>query len=251
MQRQVRQPDGERPRVALICDEFSLPRLAQRHQADRNPPGRGAGRHGRAAVLQPARRRRGVHGDHRRDRRGAIELARTGVTFEQAAIEWLRWGEARARLEALDARRPPLALDVPPAPEFGALPVNQITTRRIEAWKIRWLRRARRAPAGRQAAGDPARDLCSEKRGSRLIERSRMSATGAAVARWIRDPRGSAPGSLSCSTLLARGRQASAGRLPAGTRTRSTRQRLRCSRSQSPPCPSRRATRRRRVRGPR
>jgi len=125
--------------------------------------------------------------------RGAIELARTGVTFEQAAIEWLRWGEARARLEALDARRPPLALDVPPAPEFGALPVNQITTRRIEAWKIRWLRRARRAPAGRQAAGDPARDLCSEKRGSRLIERSRMSATGAAVARWIRDPRGSAP----------------------------------------------------------
>src|SRR3954451_205139 len=26
-------------------------------------------------------------------RRGAIELARTGVTFEQAAIEWLRWGE--------------------------------------------------------------------------------------------------------------------------------------------------------------
>ena len=26
-------------------------------------------------------------------RRGAIELARTSVTFEQAAIEWLRWGE--------------------------------------------------------------------------------------------------------------------------------------------------------------
>jgi hypothetical protein len=24
-------------------------------------------------------------------------------------------------------------------PEFGALPVNQITTRRVEAWKIRWL----------------------------------------------------------------------------------------------------------------
>jgi integrase len=26
-------------------------------------------------------------------RRGAIELARRGVTFEQAAVEWLRWGE--------------------------------------------------------------------------------------------------------------------------------------------------------------
>jgi hypothetical protein len=26
-------------------------------------------------------------------RRGAIEAARTGVTFEQAAIDWLRWGE--------------------------------------------------------------------------------------------------------------------------------------------------------------
>ena len=24
-------------------------------------------------------------------------------------------------------------------PEFGSLPINQITTRRVEAWKIRWL----------------------------------------------------------------------------------------------------------------
>jgi hypothetical protein len=70
-------------------------------------------------------------------RRGAIALARTGVTFEQAAIEWLRWGEHQRgwkRSTLVDRRS---ALKHHLRPEFGALAVNQITARRVEAWKIR------------------------------------------------------------------------------------------------------------------
>jgi hypothetical protein len=58
------------------------------------------------------------------------------VTCEQAAIEWLRWGEHERgwkRSTLVDRLKCHLL------PECGALPVNQITTRRVEAWKIRWL----------------------------------------------------------------------------------------------------------------
>jgi hypothetical protein len=63
----------------------------------------------------------------------------TGVTFEQAAIGWLRWDEherAWKRSTLVDRRS---VLNHHLLPEFGALPVNQITTRRVEAWKIAWL----------------------------------------------------------------------------------------------------------------
>jgi hypothetical protein len=72
-------------------------------------------------------------------RRGAIELARTGVTFEQAAIEWLRWGEHERGWKRSTLVDRPSALKHHLLPEFGALPLNQITTRRVEAWKIAWL----------------------------------------------------------------------------------------------------------------
>jgi integrase len=72
-------------------------------------------------------------------RRGAIELARTGVTFEQAAVEWLRWGQHERgwKRSTLVDRRSLLRCHL--LPEFGMLPINKITTRRVEAWKIGWL----------------------------------------------------------------------------------------------------------------
>jgi hypothetical protein len=82
-------------------------------------------------------------------RRGEIELARIGVTFEQAAIEWLRWGEHERgwKRSTLVDRRSLLKCHL--LPECGALPVNQITTRRVEARKIR---RLAEHDARRQAA---------------------------------------------------------------------------------------------------
>ena len=57
-------------------------------------------------------------------RRGAIELARTGVTFEQAAIEWLRWGEHERgwKRSTIVDRRSLLRCHL--LPELGALPIN-------------------------------------------------------------------------------------------------------------------------------
>jgi hypothetical protein len=56
-----------------------------------------------------------------------------------AAMEWLRWGEHERgwKRSTLVDRRSLLRCHL--LPEFGALPINQITTRRVEAWKIRWL----------------------------------------------------------------------------------------------------------------
>jgi integrase len=61
------------------------------------------------------------------------------VTFEQAAIAWMRWGEHERGWKRSTIVDRQSVLKHHLLPEFGALPVNQITTRRVEAWKIRWL----------------------------------------------------------------------------------------------------------------
>ncbi len=73
-------------------------------------------------------------------RRGALDLVRTGITFEQAAREWLEWGTYQRgwKPSTIVDRRSCLERHLIPA--FGALRIEQITTARIERWKQRWLR---------------------------------------------------------------------------------------------------------------
>lgn len=82
-------------------------------------------------------------------RRGVLEVIRTGVMFEQAAEEWLRWGEyERAwKPSTLVDRRSCLRCHLIPA--FGHLRIEQLSTARIERWKADYLRRTGRR---RQAA---------------------------------------------------------------------------------------------------
>src|SRR3954452_10017557 len=83
-------------------------------------------------------------------RRGALEVIRTGVTFERAARDWLGWGqyernwkthtlaERRSGLRRRPPHRRP-CLERPPPPAFGQLRIEQVTTARIERWKSEWL----------------------------------------------------------------------------------------------------------------
>src|SRR3954469_19074693 len=72
-------------------------------------------------------------------RRGALEVVRTGVTFERAARDWLVWGqyERNWKPHTLVDRRSCIERHLLPA--FGHLRIEQITTARIERWKAEWL----------------------------------------------------------------------------------------------------------------
>jgi integrase len=73
-------------------------------------------------------------------RRGIIDAARTGVTFRQAAEDWMAWGELERgwRRSTIVDRQSCLRRHLVPA--FGHLPLERMTTQLIERWKIQWLR---------------------------------------------------------------------------------------------------------------
>lgn len=72
-------------------------------------------------------------------RRGQIEVMRTGVTFEQLALDWLTWGEHERgwKHSTLVDRRSCVRRHLLPA--FGSLRIEQVTTQRIERWKSEFL----------------------------------------------------------------------------------------------------------------
>ena len=64
-------------------------------------------------------------------RRGALDLARTGIVFEQVAREWLEWGthERAWKPSTIVDRRSCLERHL--IPTFGPARIEQITTKRI------------------------------------------------------------------------------------------------------------------------
>ena len=76
----------------------------------------------------------------RRDAVSCPGMVRTGATFADAAAEWLRY------IEHERARKPSTIADYRSAvkahlnPAFGELPLEQVTTETIEAWRTRKLR---------------------------------------------------------------------------------------------------------------
>jgi len=72
-------------------------------------------------------------------RRGALDAVRTGVTFADAAEDWLLHGERERdwkRSTLVDYRS---AVRAHLLPAFGSMPVERVTTRAIEAWRSHWL----------------------------------------------------------------------------------------------------------------
>jgi integrase len=72
-------------------------------------------------------------------RRGALDEVRTGVTFADAAEDWLQHGERERDWKnstVVDYRS---AVRAHLLPAFGSMPVERVTTRAIESWRSRWL----------------------------------------------------------------------------------------------------------------
>jgi integrase len=69
-------------------------------------------------------------------RRGTVRPApHTGVTFAEAAAEWLRWIERDRKRRPSTVSDYRSVVDARLAPEFGAEPVEAITTERIDRWR--------------------------------------------------------------------------------------------------------------------
>jgi integrase len=71
--------------------------------------------------------------------RGALRQARTGVTFRDAAEEWLRHGAHERRLKRSTLVDYRSAVQAHLIPAFGRLPLEAVTARAIERWRQDWL----------------------------------------------------------------------------------------------------------------
>jgi integrase len=73
-------------------------------------------------------------------RRGALELARTGITFAQAADDWMEWGIYQRNWKASTVADRRSCLERHLLPAFGSLRIEQISAKRLERWKLEFLR---------------------------------------------------------------------------------------------------------------
>ncbi|HEY6778907.1 MAG TPA: site-specific integrase, partial [Thermoleophilaceae bacterium] len=72
-------------------------------------------------------------------RRGGLRQARTGVTFADAAEEWLRHGEHERRLKRSTLVDYRSAVRAHLLPAFGRLPLEAVSGSVIERWRSDWL----------------------------------------------------------------------------------------------------------------
>jgi len=72
-------------------------------------------------------------------RRGAVKRARSGVTFAQAAEEWLRHGEQVRGLKRSSLSNYRSAVDRHLLPAFGGSRLEDLSAKRIEQWRTEWL----------------------------------------------------------------------------------------------------------------
>jgi integrase len=72
-------------------------------------------------------------------RRGALRQARSGVTFADAAEEWLRHGEHERGLKRSTMADYRSAVRAHLIPAFGRLPLEAVTSQSIERWRTEWL----------------------------------------------------------------------------------------------------------------
>jgi integrase len=72
-------------------------------------------------------------------RRGALEAVRSGVSFADAAEEWLAHGERERDWKRSTINDYRSAVRAHLLPAFGPVPLERVTTRAIETWRSLWL----------------------------------------------------------------------------------------------------------------
>lgn len=83
-------------------------------------------------------------------RRGAMKALRTGVTFEDAANEWLRHGEHERDLKPSTLRDYRSAVQRHLIPAFGSMGLEEVSTAAIERWLTDYIRAQRKIRQARK-----------------------------------------------------------------------------------------------------